>query len=133
MSKTSIPEKIKTQLWTLSAGRCEYRGCNKPLWKDELSMAKMNNAYIAHIVADSTDGPRGDAKRSPLLAKSFSNLMLMCDAHHRLIDKEDVDGHPESLLIDNYHAVYHYSYNFPLGCTIKNDNFTANKFLKHFM
>jgi hypothetical protein len=100
MSKTSIPEKIKTQLWTLSAGRCEYRGCNKPLWKDELSMAKMNNAYIAHIVADSPDGPRGNKKRSPILAKSFSNLMLMCDAHHRLIDKEDVDGHPESLLIE---------------------------------
>jgi hypothetical protein len=100
MSKTSIPEKIKTQLWTLSAGRCEYRGCNKPLWKDELSMAKMNNAYIAHIVADSPNGPRGNEERSPLLAKSFSNLMLMCDAHHRLIDEEDVDGHPESLLIE---------------------------------
>ncbi|WP_346854946.1 SAVED domain-containing protein [uncultured Draconibacterium sp.] len=100
MSKTSIPEKIKTQLWTLSAGRCEYRGCNKPLWKDELSMANMNNAYIAHIVADSQDGPRGDKVRSPLLAKSFNNLMLMCDAHHRLIDKEDVDGHPENLLVE---------------------------------
>lgn len=100
MSKTSIPEKIKTQLWTLSAGRCEYRGCNKPLWKDELSMANMNTAYIAHIVADSPDGARGDEERSPSLAKSFKNLMLMCDPHHRLIDREDVDGHPESLLID---------------------------------
>lgn len=100
MSKTSIPQKVKVQLWTLSAGRCEYRGCNKPLWRDELSMRKMNNAYIAHIVADSPDGPRGDVKRSPLLAKSFNNLMLMCDSHHRLIDREDVSGHPEELLLE---------------------------------
>lgn len=100
MSKTSIPQKIKTQLWTLSAGRCEYRGCNKPLWKDKLTMAKMNTAYIAHIVADSPNAARGDSIRSSLLAKSFSNLMLLCDAHHRLIDIEDIEGHPESLLIE---------------------------------
>lgn len=99
MSKTNIPEKIKVQLWTLAGGRCEYTGCNKALWRDELTMAKMNKAYIAHIVADSAEGPRGNDVRSPLLAKSFSNLMLMCDEHHRLIDKEDVAGHPESLLI----------------------------------
>ncbi|MFC2087084.1 SAVED domain-containing protein [Bacteroidota bacterium] len=100
MSKTKIPEKIKTQLWTLSAGRCEYRGCNNTLWRDDLTMAKMNKAYIAHIVADSPDGPRGDDVRSSQLAQEFSNLMLMCDEHHRLIDKEDIDGHPESLLIE---------------------------------
>ncbi len=99
MSKTNIPEKVKVQLWTLSGGRCEYSGCNKALWRDDLTMAKMNKAYIAHIIADSPDGPRGDMVRSPLLAKSFSNLMLMCDEHHRLIDKEDVDGHLEKLLV----------------------------------
>lgn len=99
MSTTNIPEKIKTQLWALAAGRCEYENCNKPLWKDDLTMAKMNKAYIAHIVADKPNGPRGDEKRSKLLAKEFSNLMLMCDEHHRLIDKEDVEGHPEKRLL----------------------------------
>lgn len=100
MSKTNIPEKIKTQLWTLSGGRCEYSGCNKPLWRDDLTMTKMNKSYIAHIIADSSDGPRGDKIRSSQLAQKFSNLMLMCDEHHRLIDKEDEAGHPESLLIE---------------------------------
>jgi hypothetical protein len=28
------------------------------------------------------------------LKGDLSNLMLLCDAHHRLIDKEDVVGHP---------------------------------------
>jgi hypothetical protein len=52
MSSTYIPPKIKTQLWTLSGGRCEYRGCNKALWRDNLTMGRMNTSYIAHIVAD---------------------------------------------------------------------------------
>jgi len=100
MPRTNIDYKIKTQLWTLSAGRCEYRGCNKPLWRDDLTMAKMNKAYIAHIVADSPNGPRGDKIRSEQLKEEFGNLMLLCDAHHRLIDKEDVKGHPEILLVE---------------------------------
>lgn len=100
MSKTTIPPKIIIQLWTLSAGRCQYRGCNKPLWRDVLTMQKINSAYVAHIVADTPGGPRGDKVRSPILAKDFNNLMLLCDTHHRLIDKEDVAGHPEPLLLE---------------------------------
>lgn len=60
----------------------------------------MNRAYLAHIVADEPRGPRGDAKRSKKLAKALSNLMLLCDTHHRLVDKEDVTGHPESRLLE---------------------------------
>ncbi|WP_291155306.1 SAVED domain-containing protein [Ensifer sp. SSB1] len=46
----------------------------------------MNTAYIAHIVSDAVKGPRGDRILSPLLTRDPSNLMLLCDAHHRLID-----------------------------------------------
>lgn len=99
MSKSQIPPKIKTQLWTLSGGRCEYMNCNKPLWRNDLTLLKMNKAYIAHIVSDSEDGPRGDKIRSLQLAQDFDNLMLLCDEHHRLIDVEDVSGHPEELLV----------------------------------
>lgn len=86
MSKTSIPAQVKLKLWIKSGGRCQFRGCNKPLYRDDLTQAKMNKAYIAHIVADSPGGVRGDEKLSPKLAQEFSNLMLLCDAHHRLID-----------------------------------------------
>jgi hypothetical protein len=50
-------------------------------------------------VADEPNGPRGDTTRSKLLAQDLSNLMLLCDAHHRLIDKVDISGHPEPYLI----------------------------------
>jgi len=54
--------------------------------------------FIAHIVADSADGPRGDSVRSPLLAKSLENLMLMCGTHHKLIDVDAAADHPEPVL-----------------------------------
>lgn len=100
MSKTSIPQKVKNLLWIHAGGRCEYRGCNEALWKDTLTMAAMNKAYIAHIIADSSDGPRGDESLSPKLSKELSNLMLMCDTHHRLIDQEMVTEHPVDILTD---------------------------------
>lgn len=61
-------------------------------------MQAMNRSYIAHIVADKPNGPRGDKDLSPKLAKDISNLMLMCDAHHRLIDHEQVTEHPRERL-----------------------------------
>lgn len=94
MSVTNIPERVKIRLWGKAGGRCEYEGCNTRLWLDSLTQAEFNTAYIAHIIADQPGGPRGDAKLSELLKSDISNLMLMCDKHHRLIDREDIAGHP---------------------------------------
>jgi hypothetical protein len=81
------------RLWGKAGGRCEYEGCNTRLWLDPLTRAEFNTSYIAHIIADEPGGPRGDPKLSDELKKDITNLMLMCDAHHRLIDREDVAGH----------------------------------------
>lgn len=98
MSVSSIPQDVRTRLWGKAAGRCQYRGCNKPLWMDDLTKVEFNSSYLAHIIADKPDGPRGDAELSPGLCKDINNIMLLCDVHHRLIDKQDVDGHPVELL-----------------------------------
>lgn len=100
MSNTKIPEKIKNQLLIKSGGRCQYNGCNESLYQDLITNRFFNISYFAHIVADEPKGPRGCVKRSKLLSKDLENLMLMCDKHHRLIDKIDIDGHPENLLLD---------------------------------
>jgi len=94
MSTSYIPEKIKFRLWGKAGGRCEYEGCNTRLWLDSLTQEEFNIAYIAHIIADQPGGPRGDAKLSELLKCDLTNLMLMCDKHHRLIDRDDIPGHP---------------------------------------
>lgn len=98
MSKTKIPAKISNLLWAQSGGRCQYEGCNKVLYEDILTKYAYNKAYIAHIVADSEDGPRGDKDLSAKLSTDINNLMLLCDEHHRLIDKVDIEGHSVEIL-----------------------------------
>lgn len=61
-------------------------------------MKQMNRAYLAHIIADSPDGPRGKEELSDELSDDFENIMLLCDTHHRLIDREEVEEHPPELL-----------------------------------
>lgn len=98
MSRTSIPDSVQLRLWGKAAGRCEYEGCNEPLWIDSLTKDEFNIAYIAHIIADKPRGPRGHETLSDELKADISNLMVLCDKHHRLIDKEDEAGHsPERL------------------------------------
>lgn len=96
MSVTSIPQSVRYLLWGKAGGRCQY--CNKPIYIDEHTKAEFNSAYIAHIVADKPDGPRGHPTESERLAADISNLMLLCDIHHRLIDITDEDGHPVEFL-----------------------------------
>ena len=99
MSYTTIKEPVKLQVWMRAGGRCEYRNCNKPLWRDDLTLWRMNRAYLAHVVADSPKGPRGDSMLSDRLKSDFSNIMLLCDEHHRLIDHEGLHEHPVELLL----------------------------------
>jgi hypothetical protein len=99
LSTTSIPEKVKQILFGLAAGRCEYRGCNKLLGEDDLTRRPGKFSAFAHIIADEPGGPRGDAVLSSQLAKDISNIMLLCLDHHRLIDVDDVPGHPVDLLV----------------------------------
>lgn len=98
MSVSYIPESVKLRLWGKAGGRCQYTGCNQPLYRDSLTKAEFNVAYIAHIVADQEDGPRGDPVLSPLLAKDIINLMILCDAHHRLVDIAEVERHTVEVL-----------------------------------
>ena len=99
MSRTKIPPNIKCLLWGRAGGRCQYDGCNTPLFRDSLTQLSANNAYVCHIVADSPDGPRGDPIRSELLKTDLNNLMLLCNDHHRIIDHEALAAHPEARLI----------------------------------
>lgn len=84
--RRSIPPKTVLKLWALAAGRCEFLGCDKPLWRDELTWHEADFSHIAHIISASPKGPRGHKTLSKRLAQDFSNLMLVCLKHHKLID-----------------------------------------------
>jgi len=94
-----LGEKPTIELWVKSGGRCQYVTCNKPLWKDSLTLRKMNKGYISHIVAASDNGPRGEKGKSEELELELSNLMLLCDECHNRIDKAQVGEHPKDILL----------------------------------
>jgi len=88
-----IKEKVKTALWGKSAGRCQFNGCNRPLYQSPITLERVNIAEAAHIYSFSKDGPRG---WGPFVTNKkdlneVGNLMLMCHDCHKTID-QDTNG-----------------------------------------
>ena len=97
--RPTIPKAIRTHLWLRAGGRCEFRGCNKILYEDDVTQDPINGSHIAHIISWTETGPRGDKELSPKLATDISNLMLTCPAHNHLIDKgENIEKYTVSFL-----------------------------------
>lgn len=88
----AISTSTAAKVWHAAGGRCMYRGCGQDLGQTPLTTKTARIAYLAHIVASDPDGPRGNAQ-SHALSDNHENIMLMCDAHHRLIDRIDEAGH----------------------------------------
>lgn len=83
----NIPKDVRRDLWIAAGGRCEFRGCNKPINRDFLTKQKCVVGEYAHIIADSPDGARGIPGESEKLAKDPKNLMLACYDCHSRIDR----------------------------------------------
>lgn len=82
-----IPLDVRRDLWIAAAGRCEFRGCCKPVDRDFLTKTKCVVGEYAHIIADSPGGARGITGESERLAKDPSNLMLACFDCHSRVDR----------------------------------------------
>jgi hypothetical protein len=85
--QAEINDKARFEVASQAAWRCQFDGCGDDLRKHFVPGGTGNFAYFAHIVASSSDGPRGDRAESPRLATDPTNIMLMCDKCHRLIDR----------------------------------------------
>ena len=88
MSRKQIPERIRFQLVARAAGRCEYPGCNKVLYEDELTKGPGNISNYAHIIPYKENGPRGaeTIHERPADVDTLDNLILLCWDHHKEID-----------------------------------------------
>jgi hypothetical protein len=86
LKRPNIPIKTQLQLWVVSAGRCQFPGCNEFVLQDKTTLSEGNYANIAHIISWTPTGPRGDTALSSKLGKDISNLMLMCLRHGKMID-----------------------------------------------
>lgn len=85
----SIGAKTRKMLWGRSASRCSLPDCRRPLVEDE---TETDDPSIvgdeAHSVAREPDGPRGESDLTPEERDYFSNLILLCKVHHRLVDDQ---------------------------------------------
>ncbi len=94
MSKSNILKKDSQMVWRLAAFRCSYYGCNTTLVKEEKEGIL---GEMAHIVADSEDGPRGRSELPMELRNLYSNLILLCPTHHTEIDNNEREWTVEKL------------------------------------
>ncbi|HEY0948121.1 MAG TPA: SAVED domain-containing protein [Candidatus Paceibacterota bacterium] len=99
--KIKATDAVVFELWTRAGGRCEFHGCNAYLLEDELTTNEVRLSNIAHIVARSKGGPRGNDPMPIAERNQISNLMLLCTKCHAVIDK--VDQYPKDLLLKYKH------------------------------
>jgi hypothetical protein len=94
----SLP--TQNQLWGQAAGRCQFRGCNRLLYRSPVTQESVNLAEKAHIYSFSEKGPRGRGRlaASTSAVNSISNLLLVCHDCHRKID-QDVTGRRYSAVL----------------------------------
>lgn len=88
-----IKREAERELWARSAGRCQFDGCNRLLFKSPVTQEQVNISEKAHIYSFSENGPRGwghfASNRAAI--NDLSNLMLVCHDCHKKID-QDVNG-----------------------------------------
>lgn len=95
----AITPKTAQKVWADAGGRCMFTGCAEDLSNIPLYSQPARVGYLAHIVASDPQGPRGCQQRSHPLSDNPDNIMLMCDAHHRLIDSFAPDVYDEPTLV----------------------------------
>jgi len=88
----------KRAVMLASHGRCMFEGCGENLGFDQLTGTEGNFSYLAHNVASSEKGPRGVIGLSEKLSDDPNNVLLLCDKHHRLIDKVAAADYPAERL-----------------------------------
>lgn len=81
-----ISLETANEVWADAGGCCMFKGCGHDLSVVPLYNKGARIAYLAHIIASDPEGPRGTREDSHVLSNRPENIMLMCDAHHRLID-----------------------------------------------
>lgn len=88
-----IKSDVACELWGRAAGRCEFDGCNRPLYKSPVTQERVNIAQKAHIYSFAASGARGwgPFRKNRGKINDAANLMLVCYDCHKKID-QDLSG-----------------------------------------
>ena len=85
MGRKNIHKHTRLKLWIKSGGRCQFKHCNKQVWRHSITLSDGNFSEVAHIIGAKKGGPRGN-DTSEELQIDYDNLMLVCKECHKLID-----------------------------------------------
>lgn len=88
-----IKKEAERELWARAAGRCQFDGCNRLVYKSPVTQEQVNISEKAHIYSFSKSGPRGWGPfvTNKKQINSVANLMLVCHDCHKTID-QDIQG-----------------------------------------
>ena len=95
---TGISTTTVNQVLLDAHGRCMFDGCSVDLTVDPVTGVRGNFATLAHNVAASQGGTRGVLYLSHGLSDDPSNILLLCETHHRLIDRVAKADYPAGTL-----------------------------------
>lgn len=84
-----IKREAERELWARAAGRCEFDGCNRLLFRSPVTQERVNISEKAHIYSFSKEGPRGHGPLTKEQLNQLSNLMLVCHDCHKQIDQDE--------------------------------------------
>ena len=93
-----ITGPTRNQVLLDAHGRCMFEGCGADLTEDPVTRLRGNFATLAHNVASSEGGTRGVLYLSHSLANNPDNILLLCETHHRLVDKVAKADYPAAKL-----------------------------------
>lgn len=93
----AITLKTHKMLWGRAGNRCAI--CKKELVMDA---TETDDASIigeeCHIVAKSSDGPRGESDLTEVQRDKYANLILLCNIHHKVIDDQPATFSVDALM-----------------------------------
>ena len=87
-----VSQSDKGRLIAVARGLCQFPDCGTQCYVRTESKDNdfLTIGHVAHIVSQSDDGPRADPLLPTKEKDAYSNLLLMCPSHHRIIDGDIV-------------------------------------------
>lgn len=123
----SVRRTTERELWARAAGRCEFNGCNKLLYKSPVTQEAVNVSEMAHIYSFSEKGPRGwgPFRLSPGNLNDISSLLLVCQDCHTEIDKEEHGGRYQASLLIRWKEEHERRVAMVTGVNPKNSSYVV--------
>lgn len=88
---------VERKLYRVARGTCYYPGCKRAIMVD-IDDEPVCDVEIAHIRGAEPNSARHDETMSDDERRAFANLILLCSAHHKLVDRIKPDDYPVELL-----------------------------------